>query len=190
MGSVSLQFSLTNTMRIISSASLLLATCHSQMLERLTYDRLSEPQPEQAHDIKEGNSFRHPSEIQPQRAHDIKEGNSFRYPSAPNPSYEYYCPYPEQNFPGSGYQNITQRIESSAYAFYAKALEKKVTKTSLYGQEYDVLWSLECDPLKQPGGTVIPQTFWMSGLGRFGPNYIPCGPRNVVTGFNYVFFGQ
>jgi len=91
--------------------------------------------------------------------------------------------------PGSGYKNITERTESAAYVIYAKAIEKKITKTTLYGQEYDVLWSLECAPLRQPRGAVVPQEFWMSGLGRFGPNYIPCGPRNVVTGFNYVFYG-
>ena len=123
------------------------------------------------------------------KKHSIENQNSFRYPAAPNPDHIYYCPYPESNIPGSGWQSISERTEGAAWVIYAKAIEKKVTKTRLYGQEYDVLWSLECQPLKQPRGAVLPQEFWMTGLGRFGPNYVPCGPRSVVTGFNYVFYG-
>lgn len=123
-------------------------------------------------------------------------GKSFRYPEgaevakelhAPNPDFKYYCPYPEKDFPGSGWMSISERADQAEYVVYAKAVEKVVTSTSLYGQEYDVKWSLECNTLS---GNSLPQTFWMTGLGRYGPDYIPCGPRNVVTGFNYVFFAQ
>jgi len=110
---------------------------------------------------------------------------------APNPDHEYYCPYPDEKFPGSGWLNISARAEQAEYIIYAKAITKLNAVHDIFGSTYDVEWSLDCQPMKKPDGSgVFPQTFKMTGLGRFGPNYIPCGPRNIVTGFNYVFFAK
>merc|ERR1711981_344515 len=108
--------------------------------------------------------------------------------NAPNPNAKYYCNYPEAPF-GSP-QNISTRAENAEYIIYAKALKKYNNQYSLFGETYDVEWSLECQPMKQPARSLFPQLINMTTLGRFGPDEVYCGPRNVVTGFNYVFFAK
>jgi len=73
--------------------------------------------------------------------------------------------------------------------FYAKATGKEDVTTSLYGQHYTVEWTQVCSPLKQPAG-ILPLTFKMRDMGAATLDYIPCGPRNVIGGFDYVFFAQ
>jgi len=84
---------------------------------------------------------------------------------------------------------IDQRAENSAYMFYAKATNKEDVTTSILGQSYTVEWTSECNPLKQPRG-ILPLTFKMRNMGAPDPDHIPCGPRNVIGGFNYVFFAM
>merc|ERR1719219_1572650 len=111
--------------------------------------------------------------------------------SAPNPNATYYCNAPDPNFPGSTYKSISQRAEQAEWLIYAKALKKYNNQYSLFGETYDVEWSLECQPMKTPGPRFLfPQLVNMTKLGRFGPNEIYCGDRSVVTGFNYAFFAK
>jgi len=101
------------------------------------------------------------------------------------------CNPPDPNRPDQNWMSISERIDATdGYVFYAKAIAKEDIETSMWGQSYTVEWSLECLPIKQPARYAVPQTFKMENLGTFPPSYIPCGPRNVITGFNYIIFAE
>lgn len=99
-----------------------------------------------------------------------------------------FCDVNYPNRPDHEYLTISEQIEAADYVFYAKAINKLNVTTSLMGQRYTVEWSQECYAIKQPAKYLIPQTFLMPDMGAADLYDLPCGPRDVVTGFNYLFF--
>lgn len=85
---------------------------------------------------------------------------------------------------------LSEQIKAAEYVFYAKATAKKDVKQTPYGEQYTMVWTQECQPIKQPAQYLTPVTFEMPKMGDLDNMDNFYGSREVRLGFNYVFFAR